>query len=258
MKKLLMFLFSLILTVSIYAADFGYMYDGADLFNSDEEAYICDIAERVYDESGLLTVVLTDHGIDGDVLNNLYYYAGSATDMVMLTVDMSAREFDIYQYNAEYGESAFRVSYDESQDILDCVLGDMASGDYADAAVLFIEMAQEAYDNSDNFVSGEYDGYEYVEYDEEGFLLGTILLSLGIGVVIGGISVLVVWLSYKRKVHGSIYPLSQYSKLNLTASKDNFVTKNVVVTRIPDPPSSSGGGGGGSRGGGARMGGRSF
>lgn len=259
MKKFLMFFFALVLSVGVYAADFGYIYDDADLFTYDEETLICDVAEQVYNESGLLCVVFTDYGV-GDVLNNLYSYAGSATDMVMLTVDMSEREFEIYQYNSEQGEAAFRISYDESQSILDGILSDMANGDYADAAVLFVKMAQSAYDNSDNFVSGDYDGYEYVEYGDEDLWLGYLIMSLGVGIVIGGISVLAVWLSYKKKVHGSTYPLSQYSKLNLTASKDNFVTKNVVVTRIPDPPSSSGGGGGGGSrgGGGARMGGRSF
>jgi len=174
---------------------------------------------------------------------------------------MSAREFEIYQYNSEVGEAAFRISYDESEHILDSVFDDMASGNYADAAIMFVEMAHSAYVNTENFVSGDYDGYEYIEYDSEDVLLGMFLMSLLAGVVIGGISVLVVWLSYKKKVRGSTYPLSQFSKLNLTDSKDNFITKNVVVTHIPDPPSSSGGGGGGSRGGGgggARMGGRSF
>ncbi len=259
MKKLLILLFAALLAVSVCATDFGYLYDDADLFTDDEETLICDIAEKVYDESGLLTVVLTDYGV-GDVLNNLYSYAGSATDMVMLTVDMSAREFEIYQYNSEEGESAFRISYYESENILDSIFGDMADGEYADAALLFIEMAESAYINSENFVSGDYDGYEYVEYDDEDLWIGSLVMSLGVGVLVGGLSVLFVWLSYKKKVHGSTYPLSQYSKLNLTDSKDNFVTKNVVVTRIPDPPSSSGGGGGGGSrgGGGARMGGRSF
>jgi len=260
MRKLLIVLFSSFFILCVSASDYGCIYDNADLFSDYEESLIFDAAEKVYTDSGLLTVVITDYGI-GDVLRNLYDYAGDATDMAMFTIDMSAREFEIYQYNSEVGEAAFRISYDESEHILDSVFDDMASGNYADAAIMFVEMAHSAYVNTENFVSGDYDGYEYIEYDSEDVLLGMFLMSLLAGVVIGGISVLVVWLSYKKKVRGSTYPLSQFSKLNLTDSKDNFITKNVVVTHIPDPPSSSGGGGGGSRGGGgggARIGGRSF
>ncbi len=260
MKKLLVLLFTVILTIGICATEHTFVFDNADLYTDEEEAQIVLAAEQVLEESGLLCIVLTDYGIY-DVLDSLYDYAGDATDMVMLTVDMSEREFEIYQYNSEQGESAFRISYDESQEILDDIFDEMADGYYADAAIEFVMLSQDAFSNADNFVSGEYDGYEYVDYDEEltaGDIVIYFLLMLLVGMVIGGIAVLVVWLLYKRKVHGSTYPLSQYSKLNLTASHDNFITKNVVVTTISDSSSGSGGGGGSRSGGGARMGGRSF
>ncbi len=67
-------------------------------------------------------------------------------------------------------------------------------------------------------------------------LFGMFLPGLLFGALAGGIAALCVFLSYKNKVHGSTYPLEEFSKLNLTASKDNFITKNVTVVRIPDPP----------------------
>lgn len=271
MKKLVTAVIVFVLFVlTAYAVDFAFIYDDAELFSYSEEQAIKKAASTVYDESGLLCVVVTDYGI-GDMLSMLPAYAGGAVDMVMLTVDMSAREFEIYQYNAEEGESAFRISYSESENILDGIFDDMAEGDYAAAALLFVDMAENAFVSADDFyVPDGADDYEYIDYpeydgyghEEEVFSIGMIFLPLLCGIGIGGISVLCVWLSYKKKVHGSTYPLSQYSKLDLTDSKDNFITKNVVVTRIPDPPSSSGGhsGGGGFRGGGggARMGGRKF
>ncbi len=259
MKKLLVVLFCTVLTFGVFASDFCFVHDSADLLSDNEEALVSYASQKVYDNSGLLCVVLTDYGVD--VLNNLYDYAGDATDMLMLTVDMAKREFEIYQYNANEGEGAFCISYDESENILDSIFDDVASGNYADAALMFVEMAESAYVNAEHFVSGDYDGYEYVEYEDLTFgdlWLGYLIMSLGTGVLVGAVSVLIVWLWYKRKVHGAIYPLSQYSKLNITASKDNFVSKNVIVTHIPDPPSSSGSSGGSSGGGGARMGGRSF
>ncbi|MBQ5390720.1 MAG: TPM domain-containing protein [Clostridia bacterium] len=261
-KSFLILLCACLLTVHVFAADFGYVYDDADLYTDAEEAEILAAAERVYTSSGLLCVIVTDYGI-GDMLSLLPVYAGSAEDMVLLTIDMSAREFDLYQYNAVDGESAFRISSSESDTILDGILPDMADGNYADAALLFVKLAEESFTNTAAFIPDqagsdyEYKDYPYeTEYDP-GFSPSTILMPLLVGLIAGGIAVLCVWGAYKRKVHGAIYPLGQFAKLDLIDSKDTFVTKNVVVTRIPDPPSHSGGGRSGG-GGGARMGGRSF
>lgn len=271
MRRFLVILIAVcVFTIGTVAVDFGYIYDGADIFEDTEEERIERTAEEVYYDSGLLCVVVTDYGI-GDMLGMLPAYAGSAVDMVMLTVDMSARKFDIYQYNAIEGESAFRISYSESENILDIIFDDMANGSYADAAVMFVNMSESAFSNDSDYVVGDYDGYEYKEYidytyvPQKNFSISIVVLPLIFGIAAGGISVLCVYLSYKKKVHGAIYPLSQYSNLNLTDSKDNFITKNVVVTHIPDPPQNHGGGHhrgggfhGGSRGGGAHMGGRKF
>lgn len=282
-KSLLILLCLSLLTVSAFAVDLGYVYDDADLYTDDEEAKIIAAAEKVYGDSGLLCVIVTDNGM-GDMLNMLPTLAGSAVDMALLTIDMSARQFDLYQYNAHEGESAFRISSSESDAILDGILPDMADGNYAAAALLFLQLAEESFTGAEVFdpaVPG--DGYEYNEYYspeymapehdypyvteyKPSFSISIVLMPLLVGLVAGGIAVLCVWGSYKKKVHGATYPLGQYAKLDLIDAKDTFITKNVVVTRIPDdPPSHHGGsrgggfrGGGGSRGGGARMGGRSF
>lgn len=284
MKKSFLILFCVcLLTVGAFAVDFGYVYDGADLYTEDEEAKITAAAETVYTESGLLCVIVTDYGI-GDILNTLPTYAGSAVDMALLTIDMSARQFDLYQYNAVEGESAFRISASETDTILDGILPDMADGNYADAALSFLKLAEASFTNAEAFdpaVPG--DDYEYKgdytpeypspHYDrpyvteyEPRFSISLVLVPLMVGLLAGGITVLCVWGSYKKKVHGTTYPLGQYAKLDLLDSKDTFITKNVVVTRIADdPPHHNGGshggfhGGGGSHGGGgAHMGGRSF
>lgn len=284
-KSFLILLCMCLLTAGAFAVDFGYVYDDADLYTDAEEAKIIAAAEAVYGDSGLLCVIVTDHGI-GDMLDLLPTYAGSAVDMALLTIDMSARQFDLYQYNAVEGESAFRISSSETDTILDGILPDMADGNYADAALLFVALAEESFTNGEAFdpsVPGadyEYNEYYTPEYEapyydypyvteyEPAFSIGIVLVPLLVGLLAGGIALLCVWGLYKKKVHGSTYPLGQFAKLDLTDSKDTFVTKNVVVTRIADDPphhhgGSRGGGrfhGGGSRGsgGGARMGGRSF
>lgn len=275
MKKILFgLIFAALLAFNISALGYTYVYDNADLLTPKEEEEISLYADEVYNSSGLLAVIVTDYGIYG-MTEKLPDYSDGAEDMVLLAVDMSARQYDMYQYNATYGESAFRISYRESQSILDDIFLYFAEGDYAAATELFISRCEASFINAELFdpeKAGEQ--YEYIEYSDGDAAIFFLLVGLLIGAAAGGITVLCVKLNYKRKVHSDIYPLGQFADLRLVENKDTFVNKSVVVTRIPDPPSNSGGGGsrgfsgrsggGGSRGssgrsgGGARMGGRSF
>ena len=268
MRKLFMILFCLLLTFSASA----YVYDYADLYTDAEEAQIAAEAQAVYENSGIRCVLLTDFGI-GDITAGLPNYAEDAVDMALLTIDMSAREFYLYQYNGEDGESAFRISTFESDAILDGILPDMANGDYFLAALVYLEMTADAYTDAEVFdpaVTG--DDYVYIEYPDPiyptiyptepaGFDWDVFCMMLFMGAAVGGIVVLCVWLSYKKKVHGEIYPLGKYANLALVEQQDNYI--NTTHTRVRISDSSSNGGarsGGGSRGGGggARMGGRKF
>lgn len=228
---------SVICVLSLFAsAKEAHVYDYADIYTDDEEFEISQKAEKVFDSCGLRCVIVTDFGVG--TVNDAFMcdYASDAEDMLLLVIDMEIREFDLYQYNDTNNEDEFKISKKEADKILDAVENDMKNGDFADAAKAFIETSEE-YFNSD-----------------ESLGIGDILIYALVGAVIGGIVVLIVRFSYKNKVHGSTYPLSQYSKLELTASNDNFINKTVVVTHIPDPPSNSGKGSGG----GVRMGGRKF
>jgi uncharacterized membrane protein YgcG len=68
------------------------------------------------------------------------------------------------------------------------------------------------------------------------------------GVLIGGITVLCVFLFYRKKRHGVSYPLDRYAKLELTHNEDHYVTEHT--TRTYSPRSSGGSSGGGRHGGG--------
>ena len=72
------------------------------------------------------------------------------------------------------------------------------------------------------------------------------------GVLIGGITVLCVFLSYRKKRHGASYPLDRYATLDLIEHQDRFVGSYVTRVRIQSNSSGgsrSGGGGGGFSGG---------
>lgn len=257
MKKLIPIVMCLLLAISASAA---YTYDYADLYTEAEEAEIATTAEEILQNSGLLCVIVTDYGI-GDLKADLPSYAGGAEDMVLLAIDMSAREFDLYQYNAAAGESAFRISAAESDAILDGILPDMQNGAYRDAALIYLQDAEDAFCNSVWFDPDEVgEDYSYVSYEDDLSVWECILGSVFVGAIAGGITVLCVRGSYKRKIHGETYPLGQFVDFRLVEKTDTFLTKNVIITHIPDPPSGGGSarGGGGSHGGGAHMGGRKF
>ncbi len=269
MKKLLPILFCFLFAVTASAA---YIYDGADLYTDAEEVMFANEAAAVYENSGVFCVILTGHGI-GDITAELPSYAGGAMDMALLTIDMTAREFYLYQYNAAEGESAFRISTAESDEILDGILPEMADGAYFQAALTYLELTEGAFGGEEVFdpavTDEEYVYIEYPEYDYPGYdyseepagfawdVLGTTLL---VGVIAGGIAVLCVWLSYKRKVHGAIYPLGEFANLALREQRDNYTHTTRTRVRVSDSSSHGSHHGGSSRGGGggARMGGRKF
>ncbi len=256
-----------LLTAAAY--DNVYIYDGADLLNADEENALTAHFDGIYADSGLLCVFVTAEN-DTGVLDRLPEYAGAATDMLLLHVDMGIREYNLYQYNGIEGESAFRVSSAESDDILDSLADYARSGDWYGAAICFSDEAEAAFRNADNFVSGVdkygdegYTEYPKVKYDAAAvfqLFLRQIGTALPFGLIAALIAVICVLVSYKKKTRGEVYPLDAYTNLKLTDSQDNFLTKNVVVTVIHENTSSSGGGGGsrGGGGGGGHMGGRSF
>lgn len=80
-----------------------------------------------------------------------------------------------------------------------------------------------------------------------------LAIGAGSGVVVAGITVLCVFLAYRKKQHGESYPLDRYAKLDLTQANDIFVGSHITRVRVNTNSSSGGrsggGGGGGHRGG---------
>ena len=79
------------------------------------------------------------------------------------------------------------------------------------------------------------------------------MMGLITALLVGGGSMLGVFLYYRRKCHGTTYPLDRYAHLQLTHREDRFVGSFVTRTRIPK---NNGSRSGGRSGGGGRRGGR--
>ena len=59
-----------------------------------------------------------------------------------------------------------------------------------------------------------------------------VLAGLIGGALIGGITVLCVFLFYRKKRHGASYPLDRYASMDLTDSEDRFVGSYDTRVRI--------------------------
>ena len=68
--------------------------------------------------------------------------------------------------------------------------------------------------------------------DEAGMSVEIVLTTVIVGVVGGIVACVCVAVKYKTKVKSPIYPLDKYATLELTDSRDVFVTQYVTRVRI--------------------------
>ncbi len=59
-----------------------------------------------------------------------------------------------------------------------------------------------------------------------------VIWGIIIGLVVSGITVGTIIIKYKTKLKAPIYPLSNFAKLNLIASRDTFLGKTVTRVRV--------------------------
>ncbi|MBQ9802041.1 MAG: hypothetical protein IJW51_03095 [Clostridia bacterium] len=165
-------------------------------------------------------------------------------DAIVLVVRLVSAEGTFYYDMYTYGEAYDIFSnYDVDRTLdADEVYGNLKSGNIADGATAFFRLC-----------ATEIDGhYEALAAKERRRPLVVALIAVGTGVLAGGISVLAVFLCYRKKQHGETYPLDRYARLNLTHREDRFVGSFVTRVRVRSEGGGhhGSGGGGGFRGGG--------
>ena len=254
--KLNKIIFALLLTVFILAStsisalaaiDEGVssrVLDRDGNLSSGEEQRIYDAAtdaESLTDVIFLVAVYDADFGIpSGASAISSFGYSTSRDDVVLL---MIKRDGDSYYYEMfTYGYAHTFISDSAVNRVLDSrdVYGNIKSGNLDDGAVAFINRtADELLESTSS---------------DAGFDLEEIAARVAIALAAGIVSVVVVIVIYKTKLKSPIYPLSQFTSLNLTEKYDYFIGKTVTRTKISSSSSSgssgrSGGSTGGSRGG---------
>ena len=152
------------------------------------------------------------------------------TDSVILLIEDMGYEFEYEMFT--YGDAYSDISDSDADDILD------------DSTVYSIKQGK-LYEGALRFVSITADRILENRFATKIFV---IVCSVVLTLLAAGGSVGFVIYKYKRKLKSPIYPISDYAKLYLDFSTDNFVNSFVTRTRV----ASSSGRGGRSSGGGSR------
>lgn len=227
------------------------VYDGADLFTSEEETELESTIARLQKETSLDLVVVTALDTEGksaqayadDFYDEGGFGEGKDYSGVLLLIDMGASEVAVS--TCGYG---IRLLSDTRIDaILDEVVGYLSQGDFARASNAFLERVESyaAQDVSPTGPKGE-GSPTPARTRSWGRALGT---ALPISLIIGGIAVPAIYFgtggSGKKQARPKSY--RDYSFLELSHKEDRLVDKRVATRRIPrQPPAGSGGFGGSS------------
>ncbi len=269
MKKLIAIIFAFVLifvfSVSAFASFNVMIDDTASLFTEEETEHIDSAAyEFASANEYSVAVVTTDNAMGksateyaDDYYDSLIFSSGWSEDGICFLIDMDNREIYV---------SCAGLCIDEYTDyelnlIIDSGYEYVANGDYSDCMVTMIYMAQKlaidseddySYYESDEWVpayGGDYESDYYYEnnYSEKkSFSFTHVLIYIVIGLAAGGITVLVIKNSYKNTGKGDEYNADDVF-LEVTASNDTVISRNVITAKIPKNNNNHrpGGGGGG-------------
>ncbi len=273
MKKILSVILSLfilfLLGINAFASFNIMIDDSAFLFTEDESAEIISFANGFAESNNFSVAVVTTDDAMGktaseyadDYYDDLIFNGGWSEDGMLFLIDMDNREV----YVSCAGLCIDEYTDYELNSIIDSGYSYVVNGDYADCIVAMIEEAEKlALGSSDSdtyyFEDGEWvpvdDGYyteddyyyknDYYDPQPDSFNFSHIFIYILIGLAVGGITVFSVKNSYKNTGKGDEFNADDIS-LELTASNDNVISRNVITTKIPrnNNRNRPGGGGGG-------------
>ena len=262
MKRLTILLLVLwVLCCSVYAKD-RHIVDEADLHSAAEELLLEQEASRIAEEYEIDVVILTVNTLGtqdpesyaDDYYDNHDYGYGSTYSGVLFMLSMEYRDWAI----STTGDGIYALTDYGIQKIFASVAPDLAQDNYYEAFSLYLKEVERYYEA---YVAGTPIDGPSVPYDGPGTYIpgsgevprehvdipGILLLSLGIGAVVGGIAILVM----RSGMHTakSQSGASSYTKKGLEVSlhQDMFLYSHTRRVRRDTDSSGGSGSGGGSR-----------
>lgn len=204
--------------------------DEADLLTDYEESTILDLLNEVSNDTNFDLVIVTTYNTQGksvrDYSDEYHDYNGYNEDGILYLVDMSSREWWI----STSGE-AINIFSDDVLDYIgeECVWY-LGNEDYYMAFNTFISL-------SEAYINGDYNS-DFNSSENEFDFTSTLVISLVFGFIIA--LIYVSSLKSKLTTVGAQNYESNYAidnSLQITASRDNFLYRQV--SRVPRPKSNS-------------------
>ena len=244
MKKFIVLFMTVIVLLSLfmttsYATDAkatkSCVVDRNNSLSAQSEAKILEVLQNAEIETDITFIVIVHNTGGGlsyveNIASNLGFDI-DREDIVLLEIkNSSTNYYDVYTWGIAYTV----ITDAEINDILDApdVYNNIKGGNFEEGIISFVDLAVKAINS---------------------YRRNLTLILIGISLAAGGVAVISVIVIYKRKLKSPVYPLSQYTDLELTESSDVFLNKTVTRTKVS---SSSGGGSSGGRSSGGHRGGR--
>ena len=245
-----------VLLVPVFADQYEYVIDNADILTDTEERVLNDGILRLQQIFSIDIVILTEPSLYGDLPQNhadSYYDShGYQEDGILFLISMEEREW----YISTCGDTIYALSDYGIQCIGEDMLPYLASGAYYDAFDTFLA---DLYDYLEAFRAGtpidgfaDYSGDYYhgdrenVLYYEEPFT-PSFPLSLLIGLVIGLVTVLIMRSAMNtRRPQRTASEYMARDSFRVTGHQDLFLYSNISKVKKPQNNTGSHSGGGSS------------
>ena len=234
-RKLLSMLFVVVLCLSLAVSAFAVsgadIYDEADLLSTQEGTQLAEKLSEIGEEFDAQIVIMTVSSTGGNIdayiedkFDSMNMGYGENRDGVLLLVCMDSREYRILS-NGYAGEA---IGTDQIDAISEAIVSDLSEGAYADAFSTFADQC--AY-----YLGGYLNGFP--------FNVGkNLVVALIIGVVAGVIVAFILkkqLKSVRQQKQANVYIKS--GSMQITASRDLFLYRDVTRTKKASSSSSSGG-----------------
>lgn len=243
MKKVwILFLTLVLLAVPVFGSG-NLVNDGENLLSTAEAAELEALYADYAENHGFTPVLVTTDRFNGqsaeDYAGDFYDDHAYPYDGILYLVSLTEGEWYILTNGVCYD----RISDWDAQEMGEILVDYLRDGEYCEAFTRFPELAVHFMEASDSNYGGVDAPVRQKNYGK------TIAISMGVGLLIGGIAVAIMaakMKSVRQQSGASDYIRS--GSMQLTHSRDIFLYSHVH--RTPKPKNnSSGGGHGGSRGG---------
>lgn len=260
MRKLLAIIMSMLLLISVPLTAFAtselpMIVDNADLLSGDEEAYLEDTAQQIRNQFEMDVVILTVDSLQGksaqDYADNYYddhgYGYGTNASGCIFLLAMAEREW----YISTCGDAIFALTDYGIQVVGETALSYLSGNNYAEMFTMYLSLVEDHFqayqqgspidgnaDYSGDYYHGDQESVVYYEEDTS----PSIVLSLIIGFVVAGITVLIMRSSMNTKKRK--YTATEYMKkdsFRLRRHSDIFLYSNISKVRKQQNSSSGGG-----------------